>query len=187
MKSDPFKIGADGLVLANGDDPEEQVDRRIKRTAEAIHKTMARHRDMNGEVVPTDRPPSVTWGDVFIRDAQVGKDSEIGRYFWQGVRFQYTYLSDSVLRHPRPRDHIGEIMPLKRYIHPKMHFPSVDIPTLTTSDGAHKSQDVVELTDEEFKRLDRFFVFEDVEDGDAPAPKKRGKAKDSQSGGYDRF
>lgn len=73
-------------------------------------------------------------------------------------------------------------MPLKRYIHPKMHFPSVDIPTLTTSDGVYKSQDVVELTDEEFKRLDRFFVFEDVEDGDAPAPKKRGKAKDSQSG-----
>lgn len=91
----PFEVAADGSVALSDDkDPEEEVDRKVKRTSEAIHRVMARSRDLDGNFTPTNTPPSIIWGDVFIKDAEIGK-GVAGRYYWQGVRMQYTFLSSS--------------------------------------------------------------------------------------------
>lgn len=91
----PFDVNSNGIVVTSDDkDPEEEVDRKIKRTTEAIHTVIARNRDLDGNFAPTDSPPNIVWGDVFIRDAEVG-NGEFGRYYWQGVRLQYTYHSSS--------------------------------------------------------------------------------------------
>lgn len=88
----PYKVGADGqIVVSPRDDAEETVDRKLKRAAEAIQVVMLANRELGGYHRPSDQAPTITFGEVFIRDgAGDGTDRE-GRYFWQGVRFQYTY------------------------------------------------------------------------------------------------
>ena len=91
----PFEITGSGIVALSDDkDPEEEVDRKIKRPSEALHKAVARHRDLDGNFTPTENPPSIIWGDVFIKDVEIGQ-GVAGRYYWQGVRMQYTFLSSS--------------------------------------------------------------------------------------------
>lgn len=88
----PYKVGGDGQVIGRDkDDGEERVDRRIRRTAEAIHKVMLANRELGGYFSPADQQPTVTFGEVFIRDGSVDGSDRDGRYFWQGVRFQYNY------------------------------------------------------------------------------------------------
>jgi hypothetical protein len=86
VKSGPFDID-DGDEGASKSDGEEVVDRRIKRTAEAIWAVMLQHQDLSGYSLPADVVPTITWGEVFARNGDDGSQ----RYYWQGVRFQFTY------------------------------------------------------------------------------------------------
>jgi hypothetical protein len=87
----PYDIDAQGKIDEDG---EVIVDRKIKRTAEAIHAVVAEHRYLDGYVFPDEETPTITWGEVFIRDGAGGIDAD-GRYFWQGVRLQYNYNKNS--------------------------------------------------------------------------------------------
>jgi hypothetical protein len=72
-------------------DAEEEVDRRLKRTAEAIHAVMTAHHDDGSQFVFSETPPTITFGEVFVRDATIDRDDTSGRVLWQGVRFQYMF------------------------------------------------------------------------------------------------
>lgn len=81
VKSGPF--GPDDAV----GDGEDIVDRRIKRTAEAIHSVIGDSESPGGKFLPADLPPTVNWGDIFARDG----NSDNERYYWQGVRMEYIF------------------------------------------------------------------------------------------------
>lgn len=98
----PYTVGGDGRLATSGGagkgtasftrhDGEEAVDRKIKRTAEAIHVVMVEGRFTPSPFFPSETPPTITFGEVFIRDGATDGTDQLGRYFWQGVRFQYTY------------------------------------------------------------------------------------------------
>lgn len=93
VHSGPYDVDHNGMTLHDRDnDPEDVVERRIKRTAEAIHATIIAGRDLDGTpFFPGDNPPTTTWGEVFIRDGDAAGTDRKGRYYWQGVRFQYNY------------------------------------------------------------------------------------------------
>jgi hypothetical protein len=74
-------------------DPEEMVDRRAKRTAEAINKVILDNRNLNGLIPDIGSPPSIRHTNVFIRK----EDTSTGRlWFWQGARLQYTIRKLSI-------------------------------------------------------------------------------------------
>lgn len=99
----PFTVNAQGKIDEDG---EEIVDRKIKRTAEAIHAVIAEHRYLDGYVFPDEETPTVTWGEVFVRDGRSGTDAE-GRYLWQGVRLQYNYNKNSSIPFGFDLDQVG--------------------------------------------------------------------------------
>lgn len=74
---------------------EDIVGRRIKRTAEAVHRLMMDHQSLGGAFEPPEVAPTVTWGDIFARDED-GETSTGNRWYWQGVRMEYTYLKQTV-------------------------------------------------------------------------------------------
>lgn len=69
---------------------EEQVGRRVKRTAEAINNVMQRHAATQAYSVP---PPTVVWGEIFRRNEESGSGQA---YYWQGVRMEYVFLKQNV-------------------------------------------------------------------------------------------
>ena len=69
---------------------EEQVGRRIKRTAEAINNVMQKHAATQAYSVP---PPVVVWGEIFRRNEEAGSGQA---YYWQGVRLEYVFLKQNV-------------------------------------------------------------------------------------------
>lgn len=83
VKSDPVPLDDDSS------DGEEVVERRVKRTGEAIAYVVAMNRDLDGYVFAPTQEPVVSWGEVFARDEVIDGTDE--RFFWQGVRLQYTY------------------------------------------------------------------------------------------------
>lgn len=74
---------------------EDIVGRRAKRTAEAIHRLMQDHAALDGKFLPPEGPPTVTIGDIFEREED-GDTVTGARWYWQGVRFDYTYLKQTV-------------------------------------------------------------------------------------------
>jgi hypothetical protein len=76
-------------------DGEDIVGRRIKRTAEAIHRLMQDNPALDGRFMPPEVPPTVTWGDIFAR-VEDGETATGDRWYWQGVRMEYTYLKQTV-------------------------------------------------------------------------------------------
>lgn len=69
---------------------EEQVGRRIKRTAEAINNVMQKHGATQAYSVP---PPVVVWGEIFARSEEAGSGQV---YYWQGVRMEYVFQKQNV-------------------------------------------------------------------------------------------
>ncbi len=69
---------------------EEQVGRRIKRTAEAINNVMQKHAATQAYSVP---PPVVVWGEIFRRNEDSGSGLA---YYWQGVRLEYVFQKQNV-------------------------------------------------------------------------------------------
>lgn len=70
---------------------EDIVNRRAKRTGEAIHRVISSRRALDGDFMPAQEPPVVRWGEVFERDEMV--EGRGARWYWQGVRLQYVYDS----------------------------------------------------------------------------------------------
>lgn len=90
VKSDPEEL--DDYNVSDG---EEIVERRIKRTAEAIHTVMAANRPLTGYVYDPNLEPTVTFGEVFARNDR--NDGANYRFYWQGVRFQFTFIKTNKL------------------------------------------------------------------------------------------
>lgn len=74
---------------------EDIVGRRAKRTAEAIHRLMQDHAALDGKFLPPEGPPLFTFGDIFEREED-GETVTGARWYWQGVRIEFTYLKQSV-------------------------------------------------------------------------------------------
>lgn len=69
---------------------EDQVGRRVKRTAEAINNVMQQHAAVQAYSVP---PPVVVWGDIFKRSEESGSGLE---NYYQGVRMEYVFQKQNV-------------------------------------------------------------------------------------------
>lgn len=76
---------------------EDIVGRRVKRTAEAIHRLMQDHAELDGKFMPPETAPIVTLGDIFEREED-GVTVTGARWYWQGCRMDYTYLKQTVFQ-----------------------------------------------------------------------------------------
>lgn len=74
---------------------EDIVGRRIKRTTEAIFKLMQDNRAVGGLYLPPDMPPTVSLGDIFIRQED-GPSGTGNRWYWQGARMEWLYAKQTV-------------------------------------------------------------------------------------------
>lgn len=74
---------------------EDIVGRRIKRTAEAIFKMMDENRAVGGLFLPPDLPPTITIGDIFVRQED-GPSGTGSRWYWQGVRIEWLFAKQTV-------------------------------------------------------------------------------------------
>lgn len=70
---------------------EDQVNRRIHRTAEAINAAIVKN--MGGEVDEGFGPIAIVWGEIFARREEAGHGS---MYFWQGVRMEYVFSKQNI-------------------------------------------------------------------------------------------
>lgn len=89
VKSDGYGIDDEAGI------GEDIVNRRIKRTGEAIHKLMQDYQAPGGLFFPPETPPTIIWGDIFARDSGEDENNQ-RRYYWQGVRMEYIYLKQTV-------------------------------------------------------------------------------------------
>lgn len=72
-------------IMVKSQSSEDEVDRRCKRTVEAVHLTMKRDQTLGGAITGFDSP-SVIFGDVFTRKERTAYGDE---WFWQGARLEY--------------------------------------------------------------------------------------------------
>ena len=72
---------------------ESEVDRRLKRTAEAVHITLKADETLGGKVSGLDSMPTVVWGDVFTRKESTSYGPH---WFWQGARLEYSIRKNAV-------------------------------------------------------------------------------------------
>ncbi len=62
---------------------------------------------------------------------------------------------------------------MKKYLHPKHHFVGGgEAPTLTLKGKVYNSGDTVDITDEDYARLSKFIIFEDVASSKSEKTKK---------------
>lgn len=80
---DPDKLG------------EDIVGRRVRRTAEAIFKLMEDERSAGGSFLPPDFPPTITYGDIFVRQED-GASGTGHRWYWQGIRLEWLYSKQTI-------------------------------------------------------------------------------------------
>lgn len=73
---------------------EDIVGRRIRRTAEAFFKLMNDYNAPGGLFLPSDLPPSITFGDIFIRQED-GASGTGHRWYWQGARLDWSYAKQT--------------------------------------------------------------------------------------------
>jgi hypothetical protein len=73
-------------------DGETAVNRRAKRTAEAINHVMLSSRNIVG-FTPPERAPVTIIGDVWTRDEQITNGN---RWYFQGIRLEYAFRKMSV-------------------------------------------------------------------------------------------
>ena len=72
---------------------ESEVDRRLKRTAEAVHLTLKARQTLGGTISGLDSMPTVVWGDVFTRKESTSYGPH---WFWQGARLEYAIRKNAV-------------------------------------------------------------------------------------------
>ena len=82
------------MVKATPDEDEETVNRRIERTAEAVHICLMRDQSLGGRVSGFVSEPTINLSDVFTRKEKTAYGPH---WFWQGARLEYTIRKDSVL------------------------------------------------------------------------------------------
>lgn len=87
------------MVKANPDEDEEDVNRRIERTAEAVHICMSRDLSLGGKVSGLSSEPSVNLSDVFVRRERTSTGPQ---WFWQGARLEYAVRKDAVMPSSTP-------------------------------------------------------------------------------------
>jgi hypothetical protein len=93
---------------------EEEVNRRIQRTAEAANMVLMRHQTLRNVVGGFDDDPTMIIGDVFTRKE---RSSYGDRFFWQGARLEYPVRKEasnppsgvSIFRPAEPRSEMAMI------------------------------------------------------------------------------
>lgn len=73
---------------------EDIVGRRVRRTAEAFFKLMNDYNAPGGLFLPPDLPPSIVFGDIFIRQED-GASGTGHRWYWQGTRLEWSYAKQT--------------------------------------------------------------------------------------------
>lgn len=81
------------MVRATAQEDEEDVNRRISRTAEAAHIALGRDPYMGGLISGMTAPPTLNLSDVFVRREQTSFGPQ---WYWQGARLEYAVRKDAV-------------------------------------------------------------------------------------------
>lgn len=69
-------------------DPEELLNRRVDRTADAVVAVINRNKNLNGKVDPFDDAPRVSISNIFSRSEFTGSGPT---FIWQGARLDYVF------------------------------------------------------------------------------------------------
>lgn len=82
-------------IMAKSAMSEVEVNRRVRRTAEAVNVCMMRNQTLNGIVHGFDSAPIVNISDVFTRKERTSYGPH---WYWQGARLEYAVRKEAV--HP---------------------------------------------------------------------------------------
>lgn len=82
-------------IMVKSEKNEEEVNRRILRTVEAVNLCVMSNQTFNGTVYGMDTDPSVEISEVFTRKERSSYGPE---WFWQGARLEYAVRKEAV--HP---------------------------------------------------------------------------------------
>lgn len=80
-------------VMVKSADNEEEVNRRMQRTVEAVNICVMNNQSLNGVVHGLDTDPTVNISDVFTRKERTSYGPE---WFWQGARLEYAVRKEAV-------------------------------------------------------------------------------------------
>jgi hypothetical protein len=80
--------------MAKSETSEAEVDRRIKRMAEAVNVALTSDLTLGGVIHELETPPTVIWGDVFTRKERTAYGPH---WFWQGVRMEYPVRKEATM------------------------------------------------------------------------------------------
>ena len=80
--------------MVKSETSEAEVDRRIKRMAEAVNVALTSDPTLGGVVYELQTPPTVIWGDVFTRKERTAYGPH---WFWQGVRMEYPVRKEATM------------------------------------------------------------------------------------------
>lgn len=80
-------------VMVKSEKSEEEVNRRILRTVEAVNLCVMANQTFNATVNGMDSDPAVTISEVFTRKERSSYGPE---WFWQGARLEYAVRKESV-------------------------------------------------------------------------------------------
>lgn len=80
-------------ILVKSQESEEEVNRRIQRTVEAVNIAIAQDRSLGGLVTGLDGDPVVDLSDVFTRKERTSYGPH---WFWQGARLEYAVRKEAV-------------------------------------------------------------------------------------------
>ncbi len=91
-----FKVELDIEIMVKADDQEAEavVNRRCKRTIEAVNQVLTRNSRLNGLSLGFDDDPIVIQTDVFKRAEESGAGPD---WYWQASRIRYTLTRHSNL------------------------------------------------------------------------------------------
>lgn len=81
------------MVKASPGEDEEDVNRRIERTAEAAHICLMRDPSLGGKVTGFSSEPTLNLSDVFVRRERTSTGPQ---WYWQGARIEYAARKDAV-------------------------------------------------------------------------------------------
>lgn len=81
-------------VMVKSEVDEEEVNRRVARTAESVHACILRDPTFGGILQGLDGDPTVRLADVFVRRERTSYGD---RWFWQGARLEYAVRKEAVL------------------------------------------------------------------------------------------
>lgn len=89
-----FQIRTDIEIMCKSVKSESEVDRRIHRTAEAVHQVLARNESLNKTSIGWENDPTVQITDIFKRREEKGGGKD---WYWQAARISYYLTRRAIL------------------------------------------------------------------------------------------